>query len=361
MPRMKIDLPNQIEYLTIFDEDGNLDEKLEPKLDEVLLLKIHHAMFLGRLLDERMLNLQRQGRIGTFATIRGQEASQVGPVAALRESDWMVPAFREHAAQVMRGLPIENMLLLYGGFYQGFQLEKDIRTLPNAVPVGTQTLHAVGLGYAIKYRKEDDVVLVFFGEGATSEGDFHEAMNFAEVYDCPVVFVCQNNQWAISLPREAQTGSKTIAQKALAYGMPGIQVDGNDFLATYLATKEAIDRARAGEGPTFIENVTYRMSLHTTADDPTRYRSEEEVERWEKCDPISRVQNYLKMKGILTDVKIETIREEILEEIQSAVDRYEKRVEELENDHLTIFDHMYEELPPYLAEQRDELIKDLEG
>ena len=143
--------------------------------------------------------------------------------------------------------------------------------------------------------------------------------------------------------------------------MPGIQVDGNDFLATYLATKEAIDRARAGEGPTFIENVTYRMSLHTTADDPTRYRSEEEVERWEKCDPISRVQNYLKMKGILTDEKIETIREEILEEIQSAVDRYEKRVEELENDHLTIFDHMYEELPPYLAEQRDELIKDLEG
>lgn len=359
MPRMKIDLPYQIEYLTIFDEDGNLDEDLDPKIEEEKLLEIHRAMFRGRLLDERMLNLQRQGRIGTFATIRGQEASQVGPVAALRETDWMVPAFREHAAQMMRGLPIENLLLLYGGFYQGGDLEKDIYTLPNAVPVSTQTLHAAGIGYSIKYRQEDGVVLVFFGEGATSEGDFHEAMNFAEVFDCPVVFVCQNNQWAISVPREVQTESKTIAQKAMAYGMPGIQVDGNDFLATYLATKEAVDRARAGEGPSFIENVTYRLSLHTTADDPKRYRSEEEVERWEKCDPIPRVQNYLKMKDILTDEKIEKIREEILEEIQAAVDRYEKKVEELANEQLTMFDHIYAEMPPYLAEQRDELANEL--
>lgn len=360
MPREKIDLPHQIEYLSIYDENDNLDEELEPKIIEELLLKMHRAMFLGRLLDERMLNLQRQGRIGTFATIRGQEASQIGPVAALRESDWLVPAFREHAAQVMRGVPIENLLLVYGGFYQGNYMEENIFTLPNAVPVGTQTLHAVGLAYSIKYRKEDGVVMVFFGEGATSEGDFHEAMNFAEVYDCPVVFVCQNNQYAISVPRKMQTESKTIAQKALAYGMPGIQVDGNDFLATYLAAKEAIEKARQGEGPYFIENVTYRLSLHTTADDPKRYRSEEEVSRWEKCDPIPRIQNYLKKKGILTDEKIENIKEEILEEIQAAVDRYEKRSEELTNEQLSMFEHIYDEIPPYLAQQRDELAKELE-
>ena len=243
MPRLKVDLSHEIEYLSIYDENDNLDEELEPKLTKEKLLEIHHYMLYGRLLDERMLALQRQGRIGTFAPIKGQEASQIGPTAALEPDDWFIPAFREHAAQVMRGFPLENLLLVYGGFYQGNRADRELHNLPNAVPVGTQTLHAAGIGYAIKYRKEDRVALVFFGEGATSEGDFHEAMNFAAVYKCPTIFVCQNNHWAISLPRKVQTGSNTIAQKAIAYGMPGIQVDGNDVLATYSAAKQAIDRA----------------------------------------------------------------------------------------------------------------------
>lgn len=359
MPRLKINLLHEIEYLSIYDENDNLDEELEPKIPKELLLKLHRSMLLGRLTDERMLALQRQGRLGTFAPIRGQEASQIGPTAALESDDWMVPAFRENAALIMRGVPIENLLLVYGGFYQGNEINPNLKTLPSSIPVGTQILHAAGLGYSIKYRKQDRVAMVFFGEGATSEGDFHEAMNFAQVFKCPTIFVCQNNQWAISLPRGAQTGSETIAQKALAYGMPGIQVDGNDVLATYVAAKQAVDRARAGEGPTLIENVTYRMSLHTTSDDPKRYRSKEEVERWEKCDPITRMQKYLIRKGILAEKDFPVMEEEIKGEIQRAVDVYEAKSTELGNEYLTMFDHMYAEMPPYLKEQRDALASEL--
>ncbi len=361
MPKFRIKLPDHIDYLSILDEHGNLDAELDPHIPDDEVLRIHRAMLLGRRLDERMLNLQRQGRIGTFAPLRGQEASQIGPVAVLREDDWLVPAFREHAAQVMRGIPIENLLLVYGGFYQGNQMEKDLHTLPVAVPVGTQPLHAVGLAYSIKYRKEDRVALVFFGEGATSEGDFHEAMNFAAVYQFPVIFVCQNNHYAISIPRDSQTGSETIAQKALAYGMPGIQVDGNDFMATYAATKEAVERARAGGGPTLIENVTYRLSVHTTSDDPKRYRPEAEVEQWENCDPIPRIQRYLIEKGLLDETKILAIEDEIKNEIQAAVDRYEALTKTFAGDEISMFDHMYAQMPDYLQQQRDELAAELDA
>jgi pyruvate dehydrogenase E1 component alpha subunit len=359
MPRLKINLSHEIEYLSIYDENDNLDESLEPKISKDTLLKIYRSMLMGRLLDERMLALQRQGRIGTFAPVRGQEASLIGPVAALRDNDWLVPAFREHPALVMRGVPIENILLTYGGFYQGLEMSPDSTNMPPAVPVGSQPLHAAGIGYAIKYRKEDGVAMVFFGEGATSEGDFHEAMNFAVVYNCPTVFVCQNNHWAISVPRGAQTGSETIAQKALAYGMPGIQVDGNDFLATYSAAQQAIERARKGEGPTLIENVTYRMGVHTTADDPKRYRDAGEVERWEKCDPITRIQQYLLRKKILTEKDLPVIEEEIKAEIQRAIDAYEAKTGELANDSITMFDHLFAEMPAYLKEQRDLLEAEL--
>ncbi len=359
MPKYKIKIPSHIDYLSILDEHGNLDKDLDPHIPDDEVMRIHKAMLLGRRLDERMLNLQRQGRIGTFAPLRGQEASQIGPVAALRKDDWLVPAFREHAALVMRGVPIEKILLVYGGFYQGNQMNEELYTLPVAVPVGTQPLHAVGLAYSIKYRKEDRAALVFFGEGATSEGDFHEAMNFASVYQVPVVFVCQNNHYAISIPRESQTGSETIAQKAVAYGMPGIQVDGNDFMATYAATKEALERARTGGGPTLIENVTYRLSVHTTSDDPKRYRPEEEVEQWENCDPIPRIQNFLMTKGLMDDEKILALEEEIKNEIQAGVDRYEALTKSLADDHLSMFDHLYASMPKNLEEQKEELIAEL--
>jgi pyruvate dehydrogenase E1 component alpha subunit len=306
-----------------------------------------------------MLSLQRQGRIGTFGPIKGQEASQVGAVAALEEKDWFVPAFREMGAEIWRGKELVNVLLLYGGFNEGGVMPEDSTNLPLAIPVATQIPHAVGIAYGLKYRHQKGVAMVFFGDGATSEGDFHEALNFAGVFQTPVVFVCQNNQWAISLPRSRQTQSETLAQKALAYGFSGIQVDGNDVLAVYAAAKEAVERARNGDGPTLVECLTYRMSVHTTADDPKRYRKDEEVEEWEKRDPLVRFQNYLTNKNILSREKIDELEDEIKQEIQNAVKNYEDRAKELK-DPFNMFDHIFDELPAYTREQKKELREELE-
>jgi pyruvate dehydrogenase E1 component alpha subunit len=253
MPRKPLEPPFSIEYLSILDSDGNLDTALEPEIAPADLKRMYRAMLLGRRLDERMVRLQRQGRIGTFAPIKGQEASQIGSVFALRRADWMVPSFRETAAMIWRGWPIERILSFFAGRLEGGQPDPDQHDLPITIPVATQLPHAVGLAYAAQYRGDDAVVMVYFGDGATSEGDFHETMNFAGVWHVPVVFVCQNNQWAISIPLKKQTHSRTIAQKALAYGLPGIQVDGNDVLAVCAASREAVARAQAGDGPTLIE------------------------------------------------------------------------------------------------------------
>lgn len=366
MPRKKLDLSLTVEHLSILNENGELDKELEPDIPEDLLFKLYRFMILGRRFDERLLNLQRQGRMGTFAPITGQEASQLGAVALLRPSDWFVPSFRETGAELWRGRSMESVILSFAGYSEGAvtgkEGEEDVakNNMPVAVPVGSQIPHATGIGWGIKYRKKEDVVMTFFGDGATSEGDFHEGMNFAGVYQCPVIFVCQNNQWAISVPRKKQTRSETLAQKALAYGMPGIQADGNDILAVYAAAKEAVERARKGEGPSMIECVTYRMKMHTTADDPKRYRKEEEVEEWEKRDPISRFQKYLKDKGVLSDEKIEEIDNQVQEEIKSAVERAEKLMKDF-TDPLRMFDHAYAELPPYLKMQREELAEELKS
>jgi len=366
MPRKKLDLSLTVEHLSILNENGELDKELEPDIPEDLLFKLYRFMILGRRFDDRLLNLQRQGRMGTFAPITGQEASQLGAVALLRPSDWFVPSFRETGAELWRGRSMESVILSFAGYSEGAvtgkEGEEDVakNNMPVAVPVGSQIPHATGIGWGIKYRKKEDVVMTFFGDGATSEGDFHEGMNFAGVYQCPVIFVCQNNQWAISVPRKKQTRSETLAQKALAYGMPGIQVDGNDILAVYAAAKEAVERARKGEGPSMIECVTYRMKMHTTADDPKRYRKEEEVEEWEKRDPISRFQKYLKDKGVLSDEKIEEIDNQVQEEIKSAVERAEKLMKDF-TDPLRMFDHAYAELPPYLKMQREELAEELKS
>jgi len=359
MPKKEIEIKHRLQYLSILDEDGNLDEELEPEIDEALLIKLHRVMLLSRRFDERMLSLQRQGRLGTFGPIKGQEASQVGAVAALEEKDWFVPSFREMGAEIWRGKELVNVLLSYGGFNEGGAMPQDATNLPVAIPVASQLPHAVGIAYGIKYRQQDRVVMVFFGDGATSEGDFHEALNFAGVFQTPVVFVCQNNQWAISLPRSKQSRSETLAQKSLAYGTPGIQVDGNDVLAVYAAAKEAVDRARSGEGPTLIECLTYRMSVHTTADDPKKYRKDEEVEEWEKRDPLVRFQKYLTHKDILTEEKIDELEGEIKNMIQEEVENYESRMKELK-DPLNMFDHILAELPAYTREQREELREELE-
>jgi len=310
---------------------------------------MYRAMLVGRRLDERMVRLQRQGRIGTFAPIKGQEASQIGSVATLTARDWMVPSFRETAAMLWRGWPIERMLMFFAGYLEGGQPGPEQRDLPITIPVSTQLPHAVGLAYAAQYKDDDAVVMAYFGDGATSEGDFHEAANFAGVWHVPIVFVCQNNQWAISVPLKKQTHARTIAQKALAYGFPGIQVDGNDLLAVYAATQEAVMRARAGEGPTLIECVTYRLGVHTTADDPTKYRSDDEVKAWEKKDPLTRLVPYLERKGLLTP----GLEEEIDAEIAAAVERFESTPPP---DPLSVFDHVYAERPPHLERQRAEML-----
>jgi pyruvate dehydrogenase E1 component alpha subunit len=358
MPRSKVDLPYHVEYLSILDEEGHLDQELEPKIPGELLLKLHRAMVLGRRFDERLLSLQRQGRIGTFAPITGQEASQLGAVAPLMPGDIMAPSFRETAAQVYRGAPMESIVLAFGGYNEAALLAKEGSDLPVAVPVSSQVPHAVGIAWGMKYRKKSNVVMTFFGDGGTSEGDFHEGMNFAAVYQVPLVFICQNNQWAISVPRSRQTHSKTIAQKALAYDMPGIQVDGNDILAVYSAAKEAVDRARSGGGPSLVECVTYRMMMHTTADDPKRYRKDEEVEGWRKRDPIVRVQKYLKDKGVLSDQKIQELEDQIKAEIQQAVEHAEELMKKY-SDPLHMFEHAYKEIPPHLKEQLEELKAEL--
>ena len=348
MPRKELDLKLGVQYLSILDSDGTLDADLDPGLPPEDLRRLYRAMLLGRRLDDRMVRLQRQGRIGTFAPIKGQEAAQMGSVFTLRPTDWMVPSFRETAAMVWRGWAIEKVLAFYAGRLEGGGPEPGQRDLPVCIPVATQIPHAVGLGYAAQYRGDDAVVMVYFGDGATSEGDFHEGLNFAGVWQVPVVFVCQNNQWAISVPIKKQTHSRTLAQKALAYGLPGIQVDGNDVLAVYQASREAVDRARSGGGPTLIECVTYRLSVHTTADDPTKYRSEEEVREWERKDPLARFTAYLEKRN----VQIAGLEAEVDEEIAQAVARFEAM---LPADPTTMLDHVYAERPPHLERQRAEL------
>jgi pyruvate dehydrogenase E1 component subunit alpha len=354
MPRIVLEPRFQVEYLSILDADGTLDRTLEPNLSADDLKSLHRAMLLGRRLDERMVRLQRQGRIGTFAPIKGQEASQMGSVFALRRQDWLVPSFRETAAMIWRGWPIEKLLLFFAGYVEGGAPAPDQHDLPVTIPVATQLPHAVGLAYAAQYRGDDAVVMVFFGDGATSEGDFHEALNFAGVWDVPVVFVCQNNQWAISVPLKKQTHSRTLAQKALAYGFPGIQVDGNDVLAVYAAAREAVERARAGKGPTLIECVTYRLGVHTTADDPSKYRSEAEVKAWERKDPLTRFRAYLETRALLED----GLEQQVDEEITAAVRRFEAVPPP---DPLSAFDHVYADMLPHLAAQRAELEARLPG
>ena len=358
MPRKKIEILDEIEHISILDQEGNLDTGLEPDISDETLLQLYHYMLLGRRFDERLLSLQRQGRVGTFAPISGQEATQLGAVSVLRPTDWFVPAFRETAAELWRGRTMESVMMYFNGFSEGVEIQDSRNDFPISVPVGSQILHAVGIAWSIRYRGKDDVAMVFFGDGATSQGDFHEGLNFAGVYRIPAIFVCQNNQWAISVPRKQQTRSETLAQKAIAYGIKGVQVDGNDVLAVYAAAIEAAQRARSGAGATFIECVTYRMSVHTTADDPKRYRTDEEVQLWQRRDPLKRFQKYLVDKQLLSEEKIEAVENKVKEEIQTAVDRAEKQMKD-PGDPLFMFEHAYAEMPPHLVEQKQFLAREL--
>ncbi len=348
----------KIAQLQILDANGHLDTEREPDLTPEELTRLYRGMVLARAVDDRLLKLQRQGRIGTFPPNTGQEAAACASALAMSERDWFVGSFRELGGRLLRGEPIETGLLYFNGYEEGNHFPGGERMLPMSVIIASQCLHAVGIAYAMRQRGEHDAAVVcFFGDGATSEGDFHEALNFAAVWQVPVVFFCSNNQWAISVPREAQTRSPTLAQKAIAYDVPGIQVDGNDALAVYQATREALDHARAGGGPTLIEAVTYRLRMHTTADDPGRYREEQEVERWATRDPIPRFRNYLVSKGVWNDRREAALEDEVKEEIEAAVSSFEARTDfELDAP----FDHVYGTPQRRTAAQRAEFLAECE-
>jgi pyruvate dehydrogenase E1 component alpha subunit len=305
--------------------------------------------------------MQRQGRIGTFPQSSGHEAISLGSTFTIQSDDWVVPAYRELSGMLYRGWPLETILLYWAGFEEGAKAPDNVNDMPMCVPVASQLLHAAGIGMAMNIKEEKKVVLTYFGDGSSSEGDAHEALNFAAVFSAPVVFICLNNQYAISVPFARQCKAETIAQKAIGYGMPGIRVDGNDVLAVYVATKEAVERARRGEGPTLIEALTYRFTPHTTADDPKRYRSEEDTKVWREREPLARFALYLEGKGALSASERALMEEEVDAEIKTAVKRMEElaKSEEL-MDPLRMFDYMYQEMPSNLIEQRDELEKHLQ-
>ncbi|RMD65894.1 pyruvate dehydrogenase (acetyl-transferring) E1 component subunit alpha [Candidatus Pacearchaeota archaeon] len=340
-----------IYYLQVLDEKGKCDAKLAPKIPAKRLKEMYWLMLLTRAFDEKALNLQRQGRIGTYAQVKGQEACQIGSAILMQEQDLAFPSFREHGVFIARGTPLEKLFLYWGGDERGMDLGK-VNVFPVSIPVGTHPLHAVGAAYAYKFQKKNAVTLAYFGDGATSEGDFHEAMNFAGVWQAPVVFICQNNQWAISTPASKQTAAKTLAQKAIAYGMRSVQVDGNDVLGVYSATKEAIENARKGKGPTLIECKTYRLGDHTTSDDARRYRSENEVKAWEKKDPITRFEKYLLSKGVLSQQLAQEMKEKAKQEVEKAVKNYESTPKASPE---IIFENVYASLPANLQAQLEEL------
>lgn len=330
-----------VEKIEVLDGDGSDD----PELDEEELHEIYKQMMLARKFDEKAFKLQRRGEISTYAPHKGQEAAQIGTVFAMNDDDWMVPSFRETAAFIAREAPLDKLFQRWMGDVRGqADMEKD---LPVAVPVGSQNQQTAGVGMAMQKQDEDKAVVGFTGDGSTSQGDFHEALNFASVFDAKSVFIVQNNQYAISMPSEKQTGSKTFAQKGLGYGIHCLQVDGNDVLAVITALKEALEKAREGE-PVLVEAVTYRIEDHTTSDDSTRYRDEEEVEKWKKKDPIKRLRDYMKENNTW-DKSLEEFEENAKEKVQEAAD---KALEIEDPDVEDLFDYVYGEIPPNLEKQK---------
>ncbi len=347
----------KIEHISILDEHGKFDKALgapggKPILSDEEVIHLYEQMSICRKLDETAYKLQRSGRMGTYPQNKGQEANAVGSALAMKKgNDWVVPCYRENAAMFMHGLPYHMILLHWMGDERGNQIPEGVNVTPLSVPIGTHMMHATGIAWAFKLRGEKDrAAITYFGDGATSEGDFHGAMNFASTLKVPVVFYCQNNQWAISVPRSQQMASKTVAQKALAYEMPTVRVDGNDIFATYLATKQARERAVAGEGPSFIEGVTYRLADHTTADDAKRYRDPAEVEAWLGRDPLIRTRMYLEMRKVWDDktqAKLDERAATITSEIVAAADGIDAPTTD------QFFDHMFAEIPGDLRRQRD--------
>lgn len=317
---------------------------------------LYESMVVTREIDTEFVNLQRQGELALFASCRGQEAAQIGAAACLRKTDWLFPQYREIGTFLLRGITPAQMGAVWRGKWHGGLGFTEKCVAPIAIPIGTHGLHTVGAAMAAQRLGEDSVTVAFLGDGATSEGDVHEAFNFAAVYRAPCVFFVQNNQWAISVPVSKQLAAPSIAHRALGYGIPGVRVDGNDVLACYQVVAEAAARARDGCGPTLIEAITYRMGPHTTSDDPTRYRSQEEVDAWAARDPISRYRTYLQSIDVWTDRLEERVRarsKRLRAELRDALVGAE------DFDVSEIFDTVYHDITPDLAAQREQLTAEL--
>jgi len=327
-----------------------------PDLDVAAMWQLFTDMKVTRRLDQEFVNLQRQGQLALFPPSRGQEAAQVGTATALRSDDWMFPQYRELGAFVVRGIDPGGLGHLWRGTCHGGFGFVEKACAPLSIPIGTHALHAVGMALGMSLDGSDSVAVAFVGDGATSEGDVHEALNMAAVFDAPCIFVIQNNQWAISVPLAEQTRTTNLADKASAYGMPGVRCDGNDALACLMVMRDAVDRARRGEGPTLIEAVTYRMGAHTTSDDPTRYRTEEELATWSELDPIDRFERFLRLEGLWSDAKDASANEAA----RAAATRLRDAVFDAPApDPLLAFDHVLSERSPSLQAQRDQLAAEI--
>lgn len=338
-----------VERLEILDGDGAVREGAEAPLTDEEILQALRWMKLSRLIDDRAFSLQRQGRMGTYAPVRGQEATVVGSSLALDPAmDWIVPQYRDLVALVRHGWPLDQQMLYWMGNPAGCRLPEGVKVLPVQIALAAHLPHAAGLAWGLKLQHRDGIVMSYFGDGASSEGDSHEALNLAGVTGSPVVFVLQNNGWAISTPRVKQSAAETLAYRARGYGFPGIVVDGNDLFAVHQAARTAAQRARDGEGPTLIEAQTYRMGAHNTADDPTRYMDDTALEDWRSRDPILRVERYLAARGLWSDEAEEQLRQELEEEVDTAI----AVAESFDPPHIDqIFDHVYADPPARMRQQ----------
>lgn len=353
--------PSDLGLYRVLRDDGSADPATDPGMSAELLLRAYREMKRLRLLDARMILLQRQGRIGFYGACTGQEATPIAAALAIEPADWVFQALRESVMMLVRGFPLPTYLAqIYGNsgdILKGRQMPshmsgRQVNQVSWSSCLGPQLPQAVGAAWAAKLKGDRTVTLAFVGDGATSEPDFHAAMTFAGVYRVPCVIICQNNHWAISVPSSRQTASATFAVKGRAYGVPSVRVDGNDVLALYHVISDAVARARAGRGPTYIEALTYRIGAHSTSDDPTRYRAQEEVELWMERDPQARLRRHLVHRALLDDATDVALEEELNAEIAAAVSAIEALPPP---DRETIFDDVYKELPWNLADQREEL------
>ena len=341
----------EIEFRRFLDRSGRVERDL-PRFaaDPRTLTAMYGAMVRTRVFDEKAIALQRTGRLGTYASSAGAEAIAVGVGTAMSADDVLVPSYREHGVQMLRGVRMREILLYWGGDERGSDFSEAREDFPVSVPVASHACHTVGVAYAMQYRGQARASLCVLGDGATSKGDFYESINAAGVWALPAVFVVNNNQWAISLPRARQTAAKTIAQKALAAGLPGLQVDGNDVIAVRQAVAEALQRARGGHGATLIEALSYRMGDHTTADDASRYRSAEEVAAHRREDPLERLRAYLSDTGAWDEQREEALLRQCAAEVEAEVDAYLRTPPQSAQ---AMFDHLYASVPEALREQRD--------